>query len=153
VCATALNFADITLKLTRYGRRIEEFVAFNPTLAATAQVQERVEWTCRRPGSRYSYMVTSRSKVGPALVRRGHFTPVSVARCRTMKRAEAEAKPRSARRYAEEVRRRGREERERLERYEANCRTLGGTPVTLYTREGAERVCRAPNGGRISVPS
>jgi hypothetical protein len=65
------------------------------------------------------------SDVGPTLPQRGHFSPVSVARCDTLKRREAEAREHDARKYAEEVRRREREEREALERFEVNCRALG----------------------------
>jgi hypothetical protein len=43
-------------------------------------------------------------------------------------------------------------QREELERWEANCRALGGKPVTLYTHEGSERACRAPSGGILPVP-
>ena len=150
---TTSAFAEITVRLTRYGRRTEHFEAYPDKLAErSAKGSVVVEWTCKRPGSRYAYVVTARTAVSPPVTRRGYFSPVTTARCEALKHAEQEARERSARRYAEEVARRAREERETLERFEENCRTLGGTPVTLYTSEGAERACRAPNGGRISVP-
>jgi hypothetical protein len=87
-----------------------------------------VEWTCRRPGGSYSYVITARSRVGPARTSRGHFSPVSAGRCRTLKRREEGSRERNARLYAEELARRPREEREALKRFEANCRALGERP-------------------------
>jgi hypothetical protein len=78
---------------------------------------------------------------------------ISAARCRTIEHREAEERERSARRQAERVREAVRREREVLERWEYNCRALGGTPVTLYTSEGAVRACRGPHGGLLPVPA
>lgn len=39
--------------------------------------------------------------------------------------------------------------RDRL--YEANCRKVGGKPVTIQTNEGPELVCRSQTGGIVEV--
>jgi hypothetical protein len=147
------SYAHVTVKLTRYGHRTERFnAAPRAPTSRLAIADVFIGWTCSRPGGAYRYVVTARSDVGPTLTRRGHFSPVSVARCQMLKRHEREARERSERTYAEEVRRRAREEREAVERYEGNCRAEGGTPITLHTSEGPERACRAPGGGLLSVP-
>lgn len=105
------------------------------------------------PGGTYRYAISARMGEGLSITRRGHFTPVGAARCRALKRFEAEARELSARKYAERVRRETREAREKLELWEGNCRALGGTPVTLHTSEGIERACRSPRGGLLPVPT
>jgi hypothetical protein len=150
---TATPFAHVTVKLTRYGHRTEHFtVEGSAPTALSGSADVHIEWTCSRPGGAYRYVVTARSDVGPTLTRRGHFSPVSVARCHMLKRREREARERNARRYAEEVRQRVHAENERLKRWEGNCRALGGTPVTLHTSEGDVRACRKPGGGTLPVP-
>jgi hypothetical protein len=152
---TTAPFAQVTITLTRHGRRrVERFdVGTSSLTATTAAVTPTINWSCAAPGGTYHYVVTARTDVGRSLARSGHFSPVSAAHCRLLKRRETEARQRNARRYAESVAQHEREEREALEQWEENCRALGGTPVTLHTSEGNERACRAPNGGRISVPS
>jgi hypothetical protein len=158
----ATDFAHVTVTLTRYGHLAYRFVdggtfenaqevgqsyrASNPReyLPTVEEYGLPVGWSCRSPGGAYHYVVTARSNVGPTLTRRGTFKTISVARCHELKRHEQEARERNARRYNEEVAHRERVEREELRREEANCRTLNGTPVTVQTGEGPERVCRGP---------
>ncbi|HME04940.1 MAG TPA: hypothetical protein VKG38_18100 [Solirubrobacteraceae bacterium] len=99
----ASPFAQVTLKLTGRARRSEHF-EMDPAMPSetSAETIIPVEWTCARPGGVYKYVVTAHSEVGATLTRRGQFRPVSVARCNLLKRHEAEAKERDARRYAEE---------------------------------------------------
>jgi hypothetical protein len=145
---TTALYAHVVIKLTRYGHSTEH-LEWGAKATAIARV---IQWTCKRPGGVYRYAVTARSDVGPSLTKRGRFAPVSFSRCHALERQEAEARERSERKYMEEVGQEEREARERRERYEYNCRAEGGTPVTLYTNEGAERYCRAPGGGLLPVP-
>lgn len=159
----ATSFAHVTIKLTRYGHStyhqdadpnaVDAYDMPTPgqnitpePIPALSWAGIPIKWMCSRPGGTYRYVVTARSDVGRTLTQRGSFSPVSVARCHELKRHEQEARERSARKYAEEVRQRAREEREVLQREEANCRALRGTPVTLNTSEGEVRVCREPEG-------
>lgn len=145
---TTSPYAYVVVKLWRYGHNTEHFEwGAHPTEAA-----EVIRWSCRSPGGVYRYVVEAKSGVGPTLTRKGRFAPVSAARCHALKHEEAEARRRSDRRAAEERRRVEDEERERLEIYEANCRTEGGTPITLFVEGRAERYCRAPQGGLLPVP-
>jgi hypothetical protein len=150
---TTAAFANVTLRIRRHGHRVEHFT-LSPRAVGEKYVTESVvvPWTCTRPGGTYQFSVTAQSDTGAALTRSGHFSPVSRARCQALKRREQAARERSARQYAEEVLAQLREEHAALERFEANCRQLGGTPVTLHTSEGNEKACRAPNGGRLAVP-
>ena len=145
---TTSPYTFVTVKLSRYGHSTERF----EWGSHSTEVAEVVRWSCRSPGGTYRYVVTAKSDVGRALIRRGRFVPVSVARCRALKKQEAEAKERSEREAAEEQRGAEREERERLATAEANCRAEGGTPITLYVEGRAERYCRAPWGGLLPVP-
>ena len=146
---TTSPYAYVTVRLTRFGHRTEK-LEWGRARTAPASV---VRWSCGHPGGTYHYEVASRTNVGSTLVRRGQFTAITAARCQAMERREAEARERSAREYAERVRHEAREAREKLEQWEGNCRTLGGTPVTLYTSEGSERACRSPRGGLLPVPN
>jgi hypothetical protein len=145
---TTSPYAYVVVKLSRYGHSTEHF----EWGSHSTEVAEVIRWSCKSPGGTYRYVVTARSNVGPRLVRRGHFTPVSVATCHRYEQREAEARARHEREvlagYEQEVR----EERERLEAYEANCRAEGGTPVTLTVEGRSERYCRAPGGGLLPVP-
>jgi hypothetical protein len=145
---TTSHYAYVTVKLTRYGHATERF-EWGDT---STEVAETIPWTCKSPGSTYRYVVAATTRVGPARTVRGQFKPVSVARCDTLKRHEAETRERGELRAAVERRRAEHEERGRLERFEANCRAEGGTPVTLYTETRAERGCKASSGGLLPVP-
>ncbi len=142
------HYAYVSVKLVRYGHSTEDFEWGD----VSTEVAETIPWSCESPGGTYGYVVTARTNVAPAFTTRGHFSPVSVERCRTLKREEAESREQSERRAAEERRRGEREERERLETYEANCRTEGGTPITLIVEGRPLRYCRAPQGGLLPVP-
>lgn len=145
---TTSPYAYVVVKLWRYGHSTEHF----EWGSHSTEVAEIIRWSCRSPSGIYHYVVEAKSGVGPTLTRKGHFVPVSAARCHALKHEEAEARKRSEREAAQERRRVEDEERERLEIYEANCRTEGGTPITLFVEGRAERYCRAPQGGLLPVP-
>jgi hypothetical protein len=145
---TTSPYAYVVVKLSRYGHTTEHL----EWGGRSSEVAEIVRWSCKSPGGTYRYVVTARSNVGRTLIRRGHFAPVSVARCHALKRQEAEARERSEHEAAEERSSVEREERERLDRNEANCRAEGGTPRTLYVEGRAERYCIASWGGFLPVP-
>lgn len=147
---TTAPWAYVTVTLIRYGHLTRHF-EWGENANATAMV---VHWTCGRPGGTYRYIVTSHSDAGGILVRRGRFQPVSAARCAALERQEAEARARNRQEVEQQVRESQRQERERLERFETNCRKELGTPITLETSEGPARYCRGPFGGLIPfVPS
>lgn len=143
-------FALVTIKLHRFGHRTEHFSAWPASLASrTGVLEQRYDWTCKRPGGIYSYVITARTRVGRTVSRRGHFAPVSAERCSAMRRYEQEARERSARRYAEGVRQEREAEEATQREGESNCRARGGTVVQLYI-EGEPRLgCRAPLGGLL----
>ncbi len=145
---TTSPWAYVTVRLARFGHRTEH-LEWGSNESAPASV---VRFTCSRPGGSYRYEVTARSDVGSTLVRRGHFLAISAARCHAMERRETQERERNARSQAERLKEEARRERETLERWEHNCRALGGTPVTLYTNEGPERACRSPRGGLLPAP-
>jgi hypothetical protein len=98
-----------------------------------------VPWTCNVPGTRYGYTITAGTT--QPLTRRGHFWGVSRSRCKAL--------------YASMVVHRqaiAGIEKERLARFEYNCRKLGGTPISLTTSRGRGLFCRSPNGGIMLVP-
>ncbi len=145
---TTSPYVYVVVKLSRYGHSAEHF-EWGPHATEVAEV---IRWSCKSPGGTYRYAITARTNVGPTLTRRGRFTPVSVATCHQYEQRETEARARHEQEvlagYEQEVR----EERERLETYEANCRAEGGTPVTLTVEGTSERYCRAPSGGLLPVP-
>lgn len=141
-------YAHITIKLSRYGH-ITQHLEWGESSKAVAMV---IPWSCNSPGSTYSYTVTAKSNVGKALTRRGHFNPVSVGRCHEYEAKEAEARARHEREVIAGYEQEAREERERRERYETNCRKLGGQPVELEVGGEYRIYCRAPGGGTIPVP-
>jgi hypothetical protein len=86
----------------------------------------------------------------------GSFRPVSAARCRALRAKEQRAKNARQRevrrRVAERRRAEAAAQQQRIDRYKANCRTLGGTPELVHTGGGSYWVCVAPWGGAIYVP-
>jgi hypothetical protein len=141
-------YTHITIRLARYGH-VTEHLEWGGSSMAVAMV---IPWSCKSPGSTYSYTVTAKSNVGRAITRRGHFTPVSVSRCHEYEAQEREAQERHEHEVIAGYEREAREERERRERYESNCRKLGGEPVELNVGGEYRIYCKAPGGGTIPVP-
>lgn len=156
---TTTPYAYVVVKLSRYGHSTERF----EWGGSSTEVAEVIRWSCKSPGGTYRYVVTAKSDVGPTLTRRGHFAPVSAARCHALKKQEAEAREHREREAGEERERSEheakeeqshieREERERLEEYEFNCRAESGTPIWLFVEGMERRYCRGPYGGLLPVP-
>ncbi len=141
-------YAHITIKLSRYGH-MTEHLEWGERSKEVAMV---IPWSCKSPGGTYYYTVTAKSNVGKALTRRGHFSPVSVGRCHEYEAKEREARERHEHEVIAGYEQEAREERERRERYETNCRKLGGEPVELNVSGEYRIYCKAPGGGTIPVP-
>lgn len=141
-------YAYLTIKLSRYGH-VTYHLEWGAHSKAVAVV---IPWSCNSPGSTYTYTVTAKSGVGKTWKRVGHFNPVSIARCHEYEAQEAEARARHERQVIAGYEQEAREERERRERYETNCRKLGGEPVELQVGGEYRIYCRAPGGGTIAVP-
>jgi hypothetical protein len=143
-------FAYVMIKLHRYGHTTER-LSMSPSSMTDSSTTTDAEydWTCKRPGGVYTYVVTARTNVGTTLTRKGRFKPVSAARCHALKRYEREARERSARAYGERIRHEREAEEATQREGEFNCRQRGGTVVQLYV-EGEPRLgCRSPLGGLI----
>lgn len=140
-------FAYVTVKLTRYGHSTLHLEWLDFTRG-----EDVIPWSCHSPGSEYKYVVTARSGVGPSLTRRGRFSPVSMSRCRTLKREEAEARERRERKYAEERQSEERKFDQEVEEKEDNCRKMGDRVVPIHSPEGPRWVCVTPGGIDVEVP-
>lgn len=126
-----------------------------------------IRWSCRHPRETIRYTVTAQGASGPPLTRTGAFTiPLSVRWCvaarhkehhelEAINREEARHRAEERKEAVEHARREAEAQRHELERWEANCRKLGGTVVRLHVgSHGAiVPVCRGPNGGTIEVPA
>lgn len=144
----AAPYANVTVRIARFGHRTEHY-----ELGPGAVINDKVRWSCERPGGVFRYTVSAHTNAGKTLVRKGSFRPLTTAaHCAKAKREREE----SEREFAAEVKL-GEEERQReatqhRREWEANCRAENGTPRTLNTGEGPERYCVAPGGGFLSVP-
>jgi hypothetical protein len=121
------------------------------TIGPTAMSEATVSWSCKQPGTVYSYVVTSEFGKEPPLTKTGSFTGASRGQCEKARRL-------SVWQHREEVREQRAEERRRLDEelsrdrlYEANCRKVGGKTVTIQTNEGQEIVCRSQTGGIVEA--
>jgi hypothetical protein len=123
---------------------IEEAGEFNsgPGVLHTSSVT----WSCKQPGTVYSYEVTATPELGEEtpLTKSGSFVGASRRQCR-------EAPRLALRKHREAVRRQREEELARDWLYEANCRKVGGKPVTIQTNRGPEIVCRSQTGGIVEA--
>lgn len=109
-------------------------------------------WSCAQPSGTYHYTVEAVGDTGNPMSVHGSFKGVSRRWCAaTERREQAERNQRLRHRIAQE-RREAEEQNRNTQRFESNCRAIGGTPVTVMTSEGSERVCRSPEGGRLPVP-
>jgi hypothetical protein len=123
-------------------------------------------WSCtKRIGQTITYTVTGQRGAGLPMTYTGRYkNAVTHKWCRAAKQKEERRRGREraqARKRKEENERHERERHEREiaahrveeERFERNCRAIGGFPVTLQNREGQwVIVCRSGGGGVIEVP-
>jgi hypothetical protein len=119
-------------------------------IPSTTEYQSLVDWSCKQPGTVYSYTVTA-EWAGESLTSTGSFPGATQRQCDDALRL-------SLRRHHEEVRRQQAKARHQLgeelarqRRFEANCRTVGGKPVTIQTNRGPEIVCRSQTGGIVEA--
>jgi hypothetical protein len=108
-------------------------------------------WSCRHPGTVYSYVVSAGTEPGHILTRSGHFKGASRYRCALLFNIAVREHVAAIRQREAVERKHRREALERQRRFESNCRTVGGTPVTIQTREGPYIVCRSQTGGIVAV--
>lgn len=141
-------FAHVTITLKRHGRYVAHEEA-----SSDGSTFLYVNWTCKLPGGTYSYVITAQSDVGPALVRKGSFKPISAARCHALERAEQEARERSQHQYEAQVRRERETEEARINLFKENCRKENGTPRLFFQEGGSYWRCVASGGGFLPVPS
>jgi hypothetical protein len=120
-------------------------------IGPTATHEAIVSWSCKQPGTVYGYVVTSEYGKEPPLTKTGSFAGASRRQCEAARRL-------AVRRHREEVREQRAKERRKLDEelardrlYEANCRKVGGKPVTIQTNEGPELVCRSQTGGIVEA--
>lgn len=159
----ALFSWDVTVTVRAHGTTVFFEEPENTDFIAAAGVEtsagltvthvSSVPWSCKQPGAVYSYVVTATTRFGeePPPSESGSFTGASRGQCEKARRL-------SARRHREEVREQHAEERRKLDEelardriYEANCRKVGGKPVTIQTDEGPEIVCRSQTGGIVEA--
>jgi hypothetical protein len=159
--------AFMTIDL-HYGRENLGQLAWKPPYSAQQREESRsgyVEWDCHFPNEAITYVAGARGETGPTMTATGTFRALISAKwCRFARKREiavnrrrGEEEARARREEREEQARHNREkaehERAEHERFESNCRALGGTPVTIHLSTGSARVCRGPNGGLIPVPT
>ncbi len=119
----AAGGGDLRLTLRRDGRRRVEDMGYKS--AGTFVVP----WSCSSPGGVYAYTVTTTDEYGKTLSHSGRFRPVSAARCRALRIADARRRPQEEREHSEEeaARDRARAEVERVKSDQrAACEQLGG---------------------------
>ena len=116
---------------------------------ANGRRQVNISWSCRQPGLTYHYAIKARGDSGGSLARSGKFeSNVTAEWCRDARVREIAAE------HAKKERKR-RQEREPIERYERQCRAIGGIPVKIestFPVVGGYHRCRSQTGGLIPVP-
>jgi hypothetical protein len=119
--------------------------------APAPEAQVNIRWSCRLRGQLIHYTVQAQGGSGPPLVSTGVFRIRLTARwCIAAKHRESSEE---AHHRAEERKEAAEAHRHELERYETNCRAIGGTPVEISTSEGRRVVCHSKTGGVIPVPT
>ena len=129
-------------------------VGIPPTgIPSMSKYEALVQWTCKKPGTVYSYTVTAEPRWGeePPLTKTGSFKGASQRQCDDALRLHLRKHGEEVRRQQAQARRERGEELARQRRFEANCRTVGGLLVTIQTDQGPEIVCRSKTGGIIEV--
>ncbi len=116
----------------------------------TEKVEEFVRWpSCATPNLVLSYTVTVISYGQEELTTTGTFPGATQRQCEQARRTHLRDGIEEARRAQARKRRQRHEALVRLRRFEDNCRTVGGTPVTIQTSQGPRRVCRSKTGGIV----
>lgn len=122
-----------------------EQIAPGPTETAEALVF----WSsCATPNTVFTYTVTAES-YGEVETTTGTFPGATERQCDQARRTYAHDRVEEIRRAQAKTRREHHEEIIRLRRFEENCRTVGGIPVTIQTKRGPYRVCRSKTGGIV----
>jgi len=112
-----------------------------------------VFWSCKPPGTVYSYTVTATTEYGeePSLTKTGSFTGATQRQCEKALRVYLRKHGEEVRRQRAKARRKRGEELAEQRRFEHNCVTVGGKPVTIETNRGPQIVCRSQTGGIIEA--
>lgn len=110
-----------------------------------------VFWSCKQPGTVYSYVVTAEETGAAPLTQTGSFGGISRRQCEQVRRIAARVHAEGERRQQAADRRQLAEELARRRRFEANCHTVGGKPVIINTARGRVLVCRSQTGGIVQV--
>lgn len=174
---TTNRWAEVKIRITPKGYAAEAFhwkqgVVNEQNEAGSPETESlKASWSCNNTRLVEYYVVTvhgengGQVEGGPGLTASGHFTDLVSRRwCKLAMRREALIKKQEAREAARRFQREVREQEERerhtaereaaeRQRFEANCRAIGGTPVGIDTSGGPETVCRAQGGGLIPVPT
>jgi len=115
------------------------------------------DWSCKRPGTIYYYVVKARGPMGQTETKRGQFKGASRWWCAKGWKHASEAAIKRFEHQSEEEERRQRAKDEahgrEVEHYETNCRAIGGIPVEIQTSTGPRVVCHSHTGGIIPVPT
>lgn len=109
-----------------------------------------VTWSCKQPGTVYSYVVTA-EYFGEQITKSGSFAGASQRQCQEAPRLARRKHREEVLRQQAQAHRRLEEELARDRLYEANCRKVGGKPVTIQTNRGPELVCRSQTGGIVEA--
>jgi hypothetical protein len=112
-----------------------------------------VFWNCKPPGTVYSYTVTATTEYGeePSLTKTGSFIGATQRQCEKALRVYLRKHGEEVRRQRAKARRERGEKLARQRRFEHNCVTVGGKPVTIETNRGPQIVCRSQTGGIIEA--
>jgi hypothetical protein len=112
-----------------------------------------VFWSCKPPGTMYSYTVTAATEYGeePSITKTGSFIGATQRQCEKALRISLRQHGEEVRRQQAKARRERGEERARQRRFERNCVRVGGKPVTIETGRGPEIVCRSQTGGIVEA--
>jgi hypothetical protein len=112
-----------------------------------------VFWSCKPPGTVYSYTVTAATEYGeePSITKTGSFIGATQRQCEKALRISLRQHGEEVRRQQAKARRERGEERARQRRFERNCVRVGGKPVTIETGRGPEIVCRSQTGGIVEA--
>lgn len=115
------------------------------------------KWSCKHFGTIYNYVVTWEGPMGETITHAGDFHGASRWWCKGGRRTVEREADRESRGYEEE-RVREQEAKERrevraVERYETNCRAIGGIVAYINTSKGERVVCHSRTGGVIPVPT